>query len=213
MAVALLSEVAPPSDLPSNVVARHRDPPPSQPSGSILYTWLQGQLTEIMADPTLPQTVRQDLTRVRSEMDISIPTTEKLNFIATDPTMAMMVHQPLARMALDERVMYYAREPLAEMTMDIHLIFSTQSQLGLVLNDGNLTPELSSRISAITANHEFFAAVMRGIAGRANHEGFTDSDRAILRALAQDASLLSLAQPPEAQNTPTGPGQDQRTLA
>eukprot|EP00961_Rhodomonas_salina_P061008 819334-Rhodomonas_salina.1 len=91
MALAMSSGETPPSDLPSNVVARHRDPPSSKPAGSTLYVWLQGQLTEIMADPTLPlRTVRQDLIRVGAEMDISIPTTEKLNFIATDPSTAMM---------------------------------------------------------------------------------------------------------------------------
>eukprot|EP00961_Rhodomonas_salina_P201639 2719923-Rhodomonas_salina.1 len=63
MALAMSSGGTPPSNLPSNVVVRHREPPSSKPTGSTLYVWLQGQLTEIMTDPTLPQTVRQDLIR------------------------------------------------------------------------------------------------------------------------------------------------------
>eukprot|EP00961_Rhodomonas_salina_P164208 2211889-Rhodomonas_salina.1 len=181
MRAALAASAGQPSstELPSNVTRRTQNAPPQRPSGSILYQWLQGQLAEIVADLTVPQTVKDGLTQIESRMDLSLPTTEKLTYIATDPSMATAVHQPLARMALDESTDYESRMPLAEMAMDIHLIRTTQAQLGEVLRDPNLTPALSERISSITANHEFFATVLRGIAGRSNHGGIPDADRAV----------------------------------
>eukprot|EP00961_Rhodomonas_salina_P149976 2019192-Rhodomonas_salina.1 len=199
------------TELPSNVTRRTQNAPQQRPSGSILYGWLQGQLAEIVADLTVPQTVKEGIMQIESRMDLSLPTTEKLTYIATDPSMATAVHQPLARMALDEATDYESRMPLAEMAVDIHLIRTTQAQLGEVLRDSNLTPALSERISSITANHEFFAAVLRGIAGRSNHGGIPDADRAILRTMATDESLLALARAPAPQDTPTGPGQDHQS--
>eukprot|EP00961_Rhodomonas_salina_P297257 3937067-Rhodomonas_salina.2 len=146
------------SDLPDNVVALSRTARSSNAEGSALYKWLQGQLTEILADPNLPTTSKQNLTRIRDEMDDLIPNVEKLHYIATDPSTATMLHQPLARMALDERVMRETRDPLAEMATDLHLILTTKTMLGQALVDPALTPEMSQLISSLTANPDFFAA-------------------------------------------------------